>query len=298
MLRPTPEQLALLTPVERFWLRLALVFNGPRKWVSRFIVSTWGIGLLWFTGGRRFRIHGLENLERFDKNSSLVMAANHRSFFDFYTITYTTIRFTRMTRKCSFPVRSTFFYERPLGAFINFILTGMAMFPPILRERGKAEFNRWSLERMADDLRRPGTLIGIHPEGRRNKDEDPFTFLKAQPGIGHLALEVDDLTILPVFVKGMTNDAVREWWRNWTAPKDWPIDIRFGEPIRYDDLVDRRRATRAAKAIADRTMGAVADLAEEQRAWERASQRSAWPAQPVPVLAPRAVLQRLRAQMR
>lgn len=296
-MQPTPEQLAVLSRKDRFWLRVALLFNGPLKWVSVVLISTYGLLMMWFTGGRRFRYHGLEHLSGLTRKSSIVLVANHRSFFDFYTIAYTGFRYSRMPRRSFFPVRAAFFYDGLLGAFVNFTMCGMAMFPPVMRERRKLRFNRWSLDRLEWELRRPGTMVGIHPEGKRNKDPDPYTFLKPQPGVGHLAMRIEDLTIIPVFVKGMTNRAIHETWLNWTRPSSAPIDIRFGAPIDYADLYDPSNR-RAANAIADRAMGAIESLAAEHRAWEDETGAAVWPERPTPVRAPAAVLRRLRASFR
>lgn len=293
MLQPTPEQFASLRRKDRFWLRVALLFNGPLKWFSVLTRATYGTWLMWLTGGRRYRYHGLELLEDYDRNTSLVIAANHRSFFDFYTIAHATNRYSRLTRRCFYPVRSTFFYEGFLGALINFSITGMAMFPPIMRDTRKAGLNRWALDRLAAELGRPGTMVGMHPEGRRNKNKDPFALLPAQPGIGRLAVKVDDLLILPIFVKGMSNRAVHETWWNWTCPRDKPIDIRFGPPVAYADLVNPDNPQASARAISKRVMEAVATLAAEQAAWETSKDEAVWPVRPVPV---RAVFPRLRAQ--
>ena len=113
-----------------------------------------------------------------------------------------------------------------------------------------------------------------------------------------MAMAVDGLRIVPVFVKGMTNHALSETWRNWTCPTDHPIDIRFGAPVDYSDVYDKDRPHASAKAIAARTMEAISHLGEEQRAWEIESQRSAWPASPIPVRAAGAMLHRLRATIR
>lgn len=291
MLQPTPEQLASLSAKDRFWLRVALVFNGPLKWYSVATRATYGTWLMWLTGGRRYRYHGLEHIEGYDRKTSLVIAANHRSFFDFYTIAHATNHYSRLTRRCFYPVRSTFFYEGFLGAFLNFAITGMAMFPPIMRDARKGALNRWALDRLAAELARPGTMVGMHPEGRRNKNPDPFALLPAQPGIGRLAVKVEDLLIVPIFVKGMSNRALHETWWNWTCPRDKPIDIRFGPPVTYADLVDPDNPQASARAISKRVMEAVGTLAQAQAAWEASEEEAAWPAQPVRV---RSVIPRLR----
>ncbi len=297
MLQPTAEQLAVLNRTERLWFRVANLFAGPLKPFSLLASNTWGLALLWFAGGRRFRIHGLENLDDLDKKTSLVMVANHRSFFDFYTIAYAAMRYSRMTRRIFFPVRSTFFYDGPIGAAINLGLSGMAMFPPIMRDKSKAPFNRFALDRMADELRHPGTMIGIHPEGRRNKDADPYSLLPPQPGVGHLACKVEGLRIVPVFVKGLSNRMVAETLYNWISPSKYPIDICFGKAVDYADLLDSNDPQASALAITQRSMDAIKALGEAQRAWERSEGRLKWPSPPLPVNQ-QAVLQLLRGAMR
>ena len=54
-----------------------------------------------------------------------------------------------------------------------------------------------------------GRLIGFHPEGTRNKSEDPYSFLDAQPGIGRLILEARP-QLVPVFIAGLSNSLGHE----------------------------------------------------------------------------------------
>ena len=221
-------------------------------------------GVLWTCGGRRFRIRGQDQLDSFTQDTSALLVANHRSFFDFYVITYATVTRSRLTRRALFPVREDFFYDRWLGGVVNMLMTGMAMFPPITRSKQQMPFNRFALARLVEELAQSGTYVGIHPEGTRNKGE-PYAFLPAQPGAGKLAMEAENARVIPIFILGMGSNLLLEMWRNWTAPDQWPIHICFGEDIDFSDL--RKRGSRASTQLqaARRCMEAIALLAEQTR---------------------------------
>ena len=59
----------------------------------------------------------------------------------------------------------------PLGVAVNLLVGGGRMFPPFFREPAEADFNKWALERVVDELRRGQVLVGFHPEGTRNKND-------------------------------------------------------------------------------------------------------------------------------
>src|SRR4029077_7539174 len=107
-------------------------------------------------------------------------------------------------RTC-FPVRAEFFYDHPLGLLLNVALTGMAMFPPVFRHGRRRALNAWSRARCARELARPRTAVGVHPEGRRNKDGGPFEMLPAMPGAGRIALAAPGAPVVPVFIHGLGN---------------------------------------------------------------------------------------------
>jgi 1-acyl-sn-glycerol-3-phosphate acyltransferase len=266
MLEPTTEQLALLTPTERAAYRFSDFFNQRLKFLSRWWIETTMRAVLWFTAGNRLRIHGREHLETLDDPSiSAIMVANHRSFFDFFVVAYALVGNTRFTRRAFFPVRSTFFYEGPTGIAINMATTGMAMFPPIFRERQKGAFNQYAIDRIAAELRAHPTFVGIHPEGRRNKDPDQYALLKPQSGVGRIALACDGVRVVPMFIKGMSSDLVVETWRNWAKPKQHPIHLVFGGDVTVDDLYHRAGDREAWQEVSRRCMDAVSTLAEDQR---------------------------------
>ncbi|HZR09334.1 MAG TPA: lysophospholipid acyltransferase family protein, partial [Myxococcales bacterium] len=181
---------ATLNRMERTAFRVVRFFNqGGGQRVGLFwqrAVVTPLVGLL-FRG--RLEIHGLHRLAAVPDGAPILLVANHRTFFDLFTLGWILITHPRLTRRVSFPVRSNFFYETPLGLLMCVLGTGCSMFPPFFRSAEKKAMNRVSLEILLEKLRTPGQLVGFHPEGTRNKTADPYTLLPAQPGAGELALK-------------------------------------------------------------------------------------------------------------
>ena len=266
--RPTPEQLAPLTRLERAAFRIADVLAAPSLtplsagWNSVVMGA-----LIYSCGSRRFNIHGLENLAPFGKKDSILLVANHRSFFDFFTITALLYWRTKLTKRIFFPVRQNFFYDHPLGPAVNFAMSGMRMFPPVMREKEKRSFNTYSVARCIEELNRPdiGTVLGIHPEGTRNKGNDPYAFLPAQPGVGRVALGATRAHVIPVFVLGMGQSIPGEWRMNFLAADEHPVDVYFGNPIDFSDLRPKANMVTSQKRAADRCLDGIKALADRQR---------------------------------
>ncbi len=267
---PTPEQLALLTPAMQRWFHVADFVNRHLKPLSAAWISTTMRAVLWFTAGNRLRVHGAEHVADLDRQSRVLMVANHRSFFDFYVVAFANVRHTQIARTAFFPVRAEFFYEGALGSFLNWWMTIMAMFPPIVRNAEQREWNRYAMQRLEAELKIPGTWVGIHPEGRRNKDGGPYTFLKPHAGTGRIALSVGDVRVVPIYVVGISNNLARETSFNWWKPENHPIDLYFGPSV---DLSDLRAQTEGGEepapalsaAAAERCMAAIHALAELHR---------------------------------
>jgi 1-acyl-sn-glycerol-3-phosphate acyltransferase len=252
--------------MERIAYRIADFYNQKLRVFARIWNRTFMLVLLTLLGGRRIKGYCVDRVAHITNEDRVVMVANHRSFFDFFVILWINFTRTRISSRILFPVRSTFFYTRPLGVLINFALSGMAMFPPVLREPARREFNRFSLDRVIDELSRPSTVVGFHPEGRRNKNDDFHELLTAKPGVGEVALRTSpDVKFVPIFVVGMGNNLALEGWRTWFRARAFPIDIVYGEPIDFSDLRNRPHTPELYQEAADRCMDAIADLGEYQR---------------------------------
>jgi 1-acyl-sn-glycerol-3-phosphate acyltransferase len=207
-------------------------------------------------------VHGLDRLPPWDPSKSVLCVCNHRTFFDLYVVTAELVA-RGLPYRILFPVRSTFFFDNPIGLLINGTMSFFAMYPPIFRDRKRAALNLASLDEMASLLRRGGIFLGIHPEGTRNKDGDPYELLPAQPGVGRLVRKAQ-VTVIPVFVNGLCNDFVRQI--AWGVRGDGdPIHVVFGAPIDFGSLTRAPDNPRTYRQIAELCREAIGSLAREER---------------------------------
>jgi 1-acyl-sn-glycerol-3-phosphate acyltransferase len=228
------------------------------RWCQRHVGSTW----IHLCTNHLLHVHGLDRLPPLDADQSFICVANHRSFFDLYAVTAYLVR-RGLPHRIVFPVKSTFFYERPLGLVVNGAASFFAMYPPIFRERKKLIINPASLDEIVWLLRRGGTFLGFHPEGTRKQDDDPYTLLPAQRGVGRV-IEESRVPVLPVFVNGLNNDFVQQVRGNFTGAGS-QIIIVFGKPIDFDDLLEQAPSKATHQAMANRCLEVVAALGQEEK---------------------------------
>ena len=235
-------------------------YDTALRWCQRTIGATW---INFFTENLR-HVHGVHRLPRLDPGKSYLCVSNHRSFFDLYVVTAFLVGRRGMRHRLLFPVRSGFFYDTPLGIFVNGVMSFFAMYPPVFRERHRQALNVKSLDEVARILRRGGAFVGMHPEGTRKKDDDPYTFLPAQSGVGRI-IHHAKVDVLPVFINGLSNDLPKQIAAN-VARTGQPVVVVFGAPVDFGDLLHRPGSPRVYKRAADRAMEAVSELAGEERA--------------------------------
>ena len=228
---PTPEILAPLTPFERLSLRLGRFANGTPavKTALQHFNDAFNSRFLQIVSAGRVHVVGIEKMIALRPDRGVIIAANHRSFFDMHMITKALHDHVDWYQRTFFPIRSAFFYERPAGVLVNAILCGMAAFPPVFRTPEKREATRFGMDFLTDQLRHPGTLVGIHPEGKRGTGSDPYEILPGEPGFGRLVLEARPI-VIPVFLNGLGNHFGEEF-RSTLAGTGTPIVIVFGDPM-------------------------------------------------------------------
>jgi 1-acyl-sn-glycerol-3-phosphate acyltransferase len=168
--------------------------------------------------------------------------------------------------KLFFPVRAKFFYDNPLGWFVNFVMGWFSMYPPFFREARdarKREFDKYSLRRLIQLCTEGyGHIIGFHPEGKRNLDGGPYEFLPAQPGTGKVIYSARPI-VVPVFIAGLGNDLPKQIMGNWMGgPK---IRIWFGAPVDLSEFYEQPDKLRTHKQISDHLMEKIGELAEEDK---------------------------------
>ena len=266
-LTPTAEELDVLDSVEKIGFKLAHRMNlgaWKRFWTfcQRHIGSLW----IYLATYNLMNVFGLENIEKSDANKPLLLVANHRSFFDMYTVSSVLFRRTSRPVKLFFPVRAKFFYTSPVGWFVNFVMGWFSMYPPFFREEKevkKREFDKYSLRRLVQiSTKGKSHIIGFHPEGKRNLNDDPHSFLPAQPGVGAVIMKAQP-QVIPVFIAGLGNDLPKQILGNWTGGEK--IRIWFGEPIDLSEFYEKGDRLRTHKEIADFLMRKISELAEKDR---------------------------------
>jgi 1-acyl-sn-glycerol-3-phosphate acyltransferase len=212
-------------------------------------------------------VGGLEETMALRPTTGVMLVANHRSFFDSYAMLLACYMGpVPWSKSLQFPVRSNFFYDHPLGIVINAAIAGGAMYPPIFRQAERRQLNDEALDRMVEILQRPGSVLGMHPEGTRGKGPDPYALLPAQPGVGKVALLAKPM-VVPAFINGLGNNIVEDIRVNFTkeARRSKAIITVFGPPVDYDDLKAEKPRPTLYKKAADRFMAEVKKLAEIER---------------------------------
>ncbi len=264
---PTKEELALLSVTEKIGFKLANRMNQgawKRLWTfcQRYIGSLW----IYLATYNLINVFGLENIENTSSEKPLLLVANHRSFFDMYTVSSVLFRRTKRPIKLFFPVRAKFFYDSPLGWFVNFVMGWFSMFPPFFREERevkKREFDKYSLRcliQLSSEGR--GHIIGFHPEGKRNLNDNPHHLLPAQPGIGKVIYAAQP-QVIPVFITGLGNDLPKQILGNWMGGEK--IRIYFGKPLDLLPFYEKKDRLRTHKEIADFLMEKIGELAMEDK---------------------------------
>jgi len=266
---PTKDQIHLISPTERAGFALAHRMNlGAWKRLMTFCQRHIGSLWIYLATYNLMNVFGIENFQDSDHSRPVVLVANHRSFFDMYTVSSVIFRRTTRPVKLFFPVRAKFFYDSPVGWFVNFVMGWFSMYPPFFREAGEArkrEFDKYSLERLIQLCSEPSpNVIGFHPEGKRNLTGGPYEFLPAQPGIGKI-LYASKPQVIPVFIAGLGNDLPKQIMGNWRGGDK--VRIWFGEQIDLDEFYAKADRLRTHKELADHLMASIAALAEQDRGW-------------------------------
>lgn len=264
---PEAAELAVLNGAERAGFRLAHRMNlGAWKRLMTFCQRH--IGSLWILIAtyNLMIVFGIENVEKTDVDRPLMLVANHRSFFDMYTVSSVIFRRTKRPVTLFFPVRAKFFYDNPVGWFVNFVMGWFSMYPPFFREDRevkKREFDKYSMRRLIQLCRQGrGHLIGFHPEGKRNLEGGPYDMLPAQPGVGKVIYSARP-QVIPVFIAGLGNDLPKQILGNWTGGEK--VRIWFGESIDLNGFYEKGDRLRTHKEISDHLMSKISELADKDR---------------------------------
>jgi 1-acyl-sn-glycerol-3-phosphate acyltransferase len=231
------------------------------RWCQRTVGQTW----ITIATSKLHRVHHMDRLEPLVPDKSFILVSNHRSFFDLYVLTAALLRW-KLRHRIVFPVRSNFFYDTPAGFLVNGVMSFFAMYPPLFREKRLAPLNALGLEELAGLLRGGETLVGIHPEGRRNPGDDPYELLPAKSGVGRLIHAARDVPVIPVFTNGLLpNNLPRQVLSNFDGT-GIPIHSVFGTPIDFSDLLNEPASQRLFTRLSERCLDQVRKLGQEEKA--------------------------------
>ena len=266
MIRPTPDQVALLHPTERLSFAWCDLVNGvpALKAAAHSFLRHVGAGWVYPCCKNLLHIEGLEHVRALRPPAGVLLVANHRSFFDMYVLSMILFRETDLLGRIYFPVRAEFFYDHPAGLVVNGLMSGWSMYPPVLRQPARNDFNDYTMARIVELLAQPGTLVGFHPEGTRNKTDDPYTLLPAYPGVGQL-IHAARPTVVPAFVLGMGNQVVRQIRSNFDGTGR-RIIVVFGPPLDLDRFLAQAPRLRTYFELARFVRAEITRLGERERA--------------------------------
>jgi 1-acyl-sn-glycerol-3-phosphate acyltransferase len=267
---PSPEEFAVLSSFERFAFRLVRRMNqGNWKRFWTWCQKTLGAGWIHFSTYNLMRIYGLEHIAAASRDRPILLVANHRSFFDMFTVSTVLFRNTSWRKQLFFPVRGRFFYQSPVGLFVNLVMGWWSMYPPFFASGEnpipeKRAFDKYSFRALTNLCRNgPGNVIGFHPEGTRNKSADPYSYLPAQPGVGKLIKDAAP-QVIPVFITGLGNNLPKQVLGNWRGGEK--IRIHFGPRLELSNFLSKPDRVRTYKEISQFVMSKIAELGEQDRA--------------------------------
>lgn len=264
---PLREEISVLSRKERIGFRLTHRMNLG-LWKKLWSFCQRHIGSLWIKIAtyNLMNVFGLENVEKTDVNRPLLLVANHRSFFDMYVVSSVMFRQTKHPMILYFPVRAKFFYDSFVGWFVNLVMGWWSMYPPFFREEKevkKREFDKYSLRRLIQICSEGrGHVIGFHPEGKRNLNDDPYNFLPAQPGVGAVIMKAKP-QVIPVFIAGLGNDLPKQILGNWRGGEK--VRVWLGEPVDLSQFYEKGDRLRTHKEIADFLMTKIGELGEKDK---------------------------------
>jgi 1-acyl-sn-glycerol-3-phosphate acyltransferase len=268
-LEPSTEELAVLSPFERFAFRVTHRMNhGAWKRFWTWCQSVFGAGWIHISTYNLMRVYGLENIEAVDHDRPILLVANHRSFFDFYTVSSVLFYRTKWRKQLFFPVRGRFFYQSPAGMLVNLVMGWWSMYPPFFTGGDKPlpekrEFDKYSFRRLTQICHEgAGNTIGFHPEGTRNKNSDPYSYLRPQPGLGKL-IKAANPQVVPIFIAGLGNKLAKQVLGNWFGGP--PIRIHFGRQLDLAEYIAKKDHVRTYKEIGEFVMSKIAELGEQDR---------------------------------
>jgi 1-acyl-sn-glycerol-3-phosphate acyltransferase len=210
--------------------------------------------------------HGFENFQKIDPNRAVLLAANHRTFYDHFVISARLFRLFGPHHNIYFPVRANFFYDHFLGLLVNLPIALGVMYPPIIRDSKRRHWNVYATDLMADLLTDPRNMVGFHPEGTRNRGPDPYKLLPAKPGCGELIYRTNP-NVVPVFLQGFPKTPWKLLRQNLGRSNSVQpvVHMVMGQPLDFSEELTLPQNRKTFLLISKKVMASIAELSKREQ---------------------------------
>lgn len=216
--------------------------------------------------------HNFDRVGKANFQNGVLICANHRSYIDNFAVAQRAMRFMPRNTRIIAPARTEGLFDKPWSVFINLFLTWMNMYPPVVRSSRGTIWGKRVIEILTDLLRRGKVAVFIHPEGGRNKGNDPYKLMPARPGLGRI-IHQTNAEVFPVFLHGFPRtpgEFLRANYRK-GARQDPLVFAVMGESIDFSAERAQPASPRLFKEIAEKLNKSILDIAEiEKEIRERA----------------------------
>jgi len=265
-LQPTSEQWQALQPVERFNFKVThFLYSSPKiRPILTKISSVFGRWYVEIGTSNIVIDHGFENFEKLDPNKAVLMVVNHRTFYDQFVIIARLFRLFGAHHNTYFPIKANFFYDNPVGLFVNLSFALGRMYPPIIRDKKRRLWNRYATDLMAEMVQNPANMVGFHPEGTRNRSPDPYALLPGKPGCGELIFRSNP-NVVPVFLQGFIKSPFKMVQKNWSSSPKPVVHMVMGEPLDFSEECKLEENRKTFLQISKKVMDAIGELAEREQ---------------------------------
>jgi len=188
----------------------------------------------------RPRIVGLENIPR---EGGAIIAANHQSFLDDLLLPLVVPK-----RKVVFLAKADYFDKW----YLRWFFKGANVIPVRRESRSLAD----SAIRTGVEALKQGKLVGIFPEGTRSPNGRLY---RGKTGVARMALEAR-VPIIPVAIVG-TFEAMPY---DRKTPKPGKVELRFGEPLRFDRYYETPTDRFILRSVTDEVMYEIMMLSGQE----------------------------------
>ncbi len=236
--------------------------------------------------GNILRDHNFERLRKANYDHGVLICANHRSYVDNIALAIRSMKHVPSDVRLMAPARTEGLFDKRWGILVNLFGTFMSMYPPVVRNKRGAMWGRRVMQILTDLLHRGRVAIFIHPEGGRNKGDDPYDLLPAKPGLGKI-IHQTKADVFPVFLHGFPRSPkafIRANYRRGAQPL---VHAVMGEPLDFSAERAMPASPEVYREICSRLMAAIVAASDEEREIRRTLASSAERSQPISDGSPR-----------